>query len=182
MRDRSPAPGQGTKSCRLDCGTILAVLTFGSSKLPTKPTTGHGEAARRVKPITTATTKLKAPDSGRSAFSRMTRGVREPGLSNIAVSDTVSALPQPRKTEGLRSRSTRSAASRLAIRSERRLCEEINLNLAYRWSCRLGLDGDVPDHSTFSKKPSRSFSRERSGLTRPAASERTWTKQMWRVA
>jgi transposase len=37
----------------------------------------------------------------------------------------------------------------LGIRSERRLCEEVHLNLAYRWFCRLGLDGDVPDHSTF---------------------------------
>lgn len=35
------------------------------------------------------------------------------------------------------------------IRSERRLCEEVHLNLAYRWFCRLGLDGEVPDHSTF---------------------------------
>ena len=37
------------------------------------------------------------------------------------------------------------------IRSERRLCEEVHLNLAHRWFCRLGLDGRVPDHSTFSK-------------------------------
>ncbi len=37
------------------------------------------------------------------------------------------------------------------IRSERRLCDEVHLNLAYRWFCRLGLEGDVPDHSTFSK-------------------------------
>jgi transposase len=37
------------------------------------------------------------------------------------------------------------------IRSERRLCEEVHLNLAYRWFCRRGLDGAVPDHSTFSK-------------------------------
>ena len=37
------------------------------------------------------------------------------------------------------------------IRSERRLCEEVHLNLAYRWFCRLGLEGDVPDHLTFSK-------------------------------
>jgi transposase len=37
------------------------------------------------------------------------------------------------------------------IRSERRLCEEVDLNLAYRWFCRLGLEGRVPDHSTFSK-------------------------------
>jgi len=39
----------------------------------------------------------------------------------------------------------------MGIRSERRLCEEVHLNLAYRWFCRLGLEGDVPDHSTFSK-------------------------------
>jgi transposase len=37
------------------------------------------------------------------------------------------------------------------IRSERRLCEEVDLNLAYRWFCRLNLDDAVPDHSTFSK-------------------------------
>jgi hypothetical protein len=37
------------------------------------------------------------------------------------------------------------------IRSERRLCEEIRYNLAYRWFCRLGLEDEVPDHSTFSK-------------------------------
>src|SRR5579864_3076994 len=37
------------------------------------------------------------------------------------------------------------------VRSERRLCDEVHLNLAYRWFCRLGLDGEVPDHSTFSK-------------------------------
>ena len=37
------------------------------------------------------------------------------------------------------------------IRSERRLCEEVHLNLGYRWFCRLGLEADVPDHSTFSK-------------------------------
>ena len=37
------------------------------------------------------------------------------------------------------------------IRSERRLCEEVHLNLAYRWFCRLDLNDRVPDHSTFSK-------------------------------
>jgi transposase len=37
------------------------------------------------------------------------------------------------------------------IRSERRLCEEVHLNLAYRWFCRLDLADPVPDHSTFSK-------------------------------
>ena len=37
------------------------------------------------------------------------------------------------------------------IRSERRLCEEVHLNLAYRWFCHLGLEDAVPNHSTFSK-------------------------------
>lgn len=37
------------------------------------------------------------------------------------------------------------------ITSERRLCEEVQLNLAYRWFCGLGLEDRVPDHSTFSK-------------------------------
>src|ERR1700737_4185411 len=49
------------------------------------------------------------------------------------------------------------------IRSERRLCEEVHLNLAYRWFCRLGLDGNVPDHSTFSKN---TFSKNRHGRFR----------------
>ena len=37
-----------------------------------------------------------------------------------------------------------------SIRSERRLCQEVKMNLAYRWFCRLGLEDRVPDHSTFS--------------------------------
>ena len=36
------------------------------------------------------------------------------------------------------------------IRFERRLCEEVEMHLAYRWFCRLDLDDKVPDHSTFS--------------------------------
>ena len=39
----------------------------------------------------------------------------------------------------------------MGIRSERRLCEEVHLNLAYRWFCRLDLADPIPDHSTFSK-------------------------------
>ena len=37
------------------------------------------------------------------------------------------------------------------LRSERRLCEEVHLNLAYRWFCRLGLEDKAPDHSSFSQ-------------------------------
>src|SRR6201986_3112773 len=53
----------------------------------------------------------------------------------------------------------------MGIRSERRLCEEIHLNLAYRWFCRLGLDGRVPDHSTFSRNRHGRF-RESDALRR----------------
>jgi len=52
----------------------------------------------------------------------------------------------------------------LGIRSERRLCEEVHLNLAYRWFCKLGLGGAVPDHSTFSKNRHGRF--RESGLLR----------------
>src|SRR6201982_497259 len=40
----------------------------------------------------------------------------------------------------------------LGIRSERRLCDEVHLNLAYRWFCRLGLDGGGPASPTFFTK------------------------------
>jgi transposase len=50
------------------------------------------------------------------------------------------------------------------IRSERQLCEEVHLNLAYRWFCRLGLEDKVPDHSTFSKNRHGRF--RESGLFR----------------
>ena len=43
------------------------------------------------------------------------------------------------------------------IRSERRLCEEVHLNLAYRWFCRLDLSDRVPDHSTVSKNRHERF-------------------------
>lgn len=37
------------------------------------------------------------------------------------------------------------------IRSERQLCDEVHLNLAYRWFCQLSIEDNVPNHSTFSK-------------------------------
>jgi hypothetical protein len=43
------------------------------------------------------------------------------------------------------------------IRSERKLCEEVELHLAYRWFCRLGLEDKVPNHSTFSVQSPWSF-------------------------
>jgi hypothetical protein len=44
------------------------------------------------------------------------------------------------------------------ITSERRLCEEVAMHLAYRWFTGLGLDQSVPNHSTFSKNRHARFS------------------------
>ena len=38
-----------------------------------------------------------------------------------------------------------------AIRSERAVCREVRVNLAYRWFCGLGIEDKVPDHSVFSR-------------------------------
>lgn len=38
-----------------------------------------------------------------------------------------------------------------AIRSERGLCAEVQVNLAYRWFCRLGIEDRLPNHSVFSR-------------------------------
>ena len=38
-----------------------------------------------------------------------------------------------------------------AIRSERRICAEVQVNLAYRWFCRLSIEDKIPDHSVFSR-------------------------------
>ena len=39
-----------------------------------------------------------------------------------------------------------------AIRSERLICREVQVNLAYRWFCKLGIEDAVPDHSAFSRR------------------------------
>ena len=38
-----------------------------------------------------------------------------------------------------------------AIRSERALCREVKVNLAYRWFCKLSIEDQIPDHSAFSR-------------------------------
>jgi transposase len=38
-----------------------------------------------------------------------------------------------------------------AIRSERALCREVQVNFAYRWFCGLSIEDKVPDHSVFSR-------------------------------
>jgi transposase len=44
-----------------------------------------------------------------------------------------------------------------AIRSERLLCREVQVNLAYRWFCRLGIEDNIPDHSAFSRARNERF-------------------------
>jgi len=44
-----------------------------------------------------------------------------------------------------------------AIRSERALCREVQLNLAYRWFCDLGIEDRIPDHSAFSRARNERF-------------------------
>jgi phage terminase small subunit len=40
-----------------------------------------------------------------------------------------------------------------AIRSERALCRDVRVNLAYRWFCGLSIEDKIPDHSAFSTQP-----------------------------
>jgi hypothetical protein len=58
------------------------------------------------------------------------------------------------------------------IRFERRLCEEVELHLAYRWFCRLDLEDKVPDHSTFSVNRHGRFQR-RSSNNRATSARRS---------
>lgn len=52
-----------------------------------------------------------------------------------------------------------------ALRSERRLCAEVQVNLAYRWFCRLGIEDGIPNHSVFSRARHERF-RESDALRR----------------
>ena len=44
-----------------------------------------------------------------------------------------------------------------AIRSERSLCREVRVNLAYRWFCGLSIEDKIPDHSAFSRARNERF-------------------------
>jgi transposase len=55
------------------------------------------------------------------------------------------------------------------ITSERRLLEEVQMHLAYRWFTRLDLDQEIPDHSTFSKNRHGRF--RQSGIFREVFEE-----------
>jgi hypothetical protein len=66
-----------------------------------------------------------------------------------------SCSPSTARSAGLRSipnscSGCSLSATATGIRFERKLCEEVEPHLAYRWFCRLALDDKVPNHSTFS--------------------------------
>jgi transposase len=44
-----------------------------------------------------------------------------------------------------------------AIRSERALCRDVSVNLAYRWFCGLSIEDKIPDHSAFSRARNERF-------------------------
>jgi transposase len=44
-----------------------------------------------------------------------------------------------------------------AIRSERALCRDVRVNLAYRWFCGLSIEDKLPDHSAFSRARNERF-------------------------
>ena len=44
-----------------------------------------------------------------------------------------------------------------AIRSERELCREVQVNLAHRWFCELSIEDRIPDHSAFSRAGNERF-------------------------
>jgi transposase len=69
-----------------------------------------------------------------------------------------------------------------AIRSERLICREVQVNLAYRWFCKLGIEDAIPDHSAFSRARNEPSATERfsaacsNGLSRPVL------RPVWLVA
>jgi transposase len=66
----------------------------------------------------------------------------------------------------------------LAIRSERLICREVQVNLAYRWFCKLGIEDAIPDHSAFSRARNQRFREElREKLADPVTTERPKQKK-----
>jgi hypothetical protein len=51
-----------------------------------------------------------------------------------------------------------------AIRSERALCRDVRVNLAYRWFCGLSIEDKIPDHSAFSRALNDRFGNQARGL------------------
>ena len=69
-----------------------------------------------------------------------------------------------------------------ALRSERLICREVQVNLAYRWFCKLGIEDAIPDHSAFSA-PGTSVSAKGDAFVRfSSGSSRRALRPVWLVA
>jgi Transposase domain (DUF772) len=67
-----------------------------------------------------------------------------------------------------------------AIRSERLVCGEVQVNLAYRWFCKLGIEDAIPDHSAFSRVRNERFRMETYSAT--YSSGRRASRPIWLAA
>jgi len=65
-----------------------------------------------------------------------------------------------------------------AIRSERLLCREVQVNLAYRWFCGLSIEDKIPDHSAFSRARNERF---RESAIFPVCSSALWRRALRRA-
>src|SRR5216683_7874320 len=63
-----------------------------------------------------------------------------------------------------------------AIRSERQICREVQVNLAYRWFCDLGLEDAIPDHSAFSRAATSASAR---AICSAVSSSASWARALW---
>ena len=99
-------------------------------------------------------TRLKRADTFRSrGVTNETDApdVRHPGDGGVATLANSPDKLSPHFERPAGARKTVVVGEYPSFSSFSQLCTVIHLNLAYRWFCRLGLDGGVPDHSTFSK-------------------------------
>src|ERR1700709_2130699 len=77
-------------------------------------------------------------------------------MTNIGVGNAAHALADPGFAANLQLTIRRWGARR-SIRSERLICREVQVNLAYRWFCKLGIEDAIPDHSAFSRARNERF-------------------------
>ena len=69
-----------------------------------------------------------------------------------------------------------------AIRSERLICREVQVNLAYRWFCKLGIEDTIPDHSAFSRARNERFREGDVFVAYSNGSSRRASRPVWSVA
>jgi Transposase domain (DUF772) len=66
-----------------------------------------------------------------------------------------------------------------AIRSERLICREVQVNLAYRWFCKLGIEDAIRDHSAFSRARNERFREGGGSVGFSSGSSRHVSRPVW---